>query len=229
MDINDLKSAWDKYSSQEMDKHRLGKESIEELLRTRTKTLVERIDRNIRIGIVVLLAFIAFIIFDDLYLSKVIIAGQIQYPSWLIPIDVFSNTLIVATYLFFVISYVKIKRSFSVDNQLKDFLDGILNTLKTYRRLFYLAVFILLVNMVISFSAGLYQGVKFKANTINQGIESLPTSKIFLIVAVGLLVLIPLIAGTFFLFRWGFNKLYGRYLVSLNETMKELEESAEAE
>jgi len=28
MDIKDLKSAWETYSSQEMDKHRLGKDSI---------------------------------------------------------------------------------------------------------------------------------------------------------------------------------------------------------
>jgi hypothetical protein len=34
-----------------------------------------------------------------------------------------------------------------------------------------------------------------------------------------------MIAGTFFLLRWGFNKLYGRYLVKLNEPLKELDES----
>jgi hypothetical protein len=224
MDLNDLKSAWDTYSSQEVNKNRLDRDTLTEMLRSRTKTLVERIDRNIRIGIGVLLIFIAYIIIDDLFLSKIIIAGQIEYPKWIIPLDIFSNTLIIATFLFFVLRYLKIKRSFSVDRQLKDFLTGILDTLKMYRRLFYLAVVILLINMVVSFAAGLYEGVKFSAGNTSGGIESLGTSKILLIIGVGLAVLIPLIAITFLVLRWGFNKLYGRYLVNLNEMMKELEE-----
>lgn len=225
MDINDLKSAWNTYSSQEVDKHHLGKDSITGLLRNRTKTMIERIDRNIRIGIGILLAFIAYIILDDLYLSKILIKEPVQYPSWMIPMDVFSNTLIIATYLFFVIRYLKIKRNFSVDLHLKDFLTGILDTLKTYRRMFYLAVIILLINMIVSFAAGLYEGVKFSTG----GIENLTTSKILLVIGVGLAVLVPLIAVTFLVLRWGFNKLYGRYLISLNEMLNELKETAEAE
>ena len=225
MELKDLKSAWNTYSSQEVDKHLMGKESIHELLRSKTKTLVERIDCNIRIGIWIILAFIAFIIFDDLYLSKMVIPEAIVYPSWLVLIDVFSDALIVTTYLFFVICYLKIKRNFSVDLHLKDLLTGILNTLKTYQRMFYLAVIILLINMVASFTAGLYEGVKYKAGTVNGSIQSLSTSKILLIIAVGLAVLIPLIAGTFLLLRWGFTRLYGRYLVSLKDTLKELDES----
>ena len=229
MDLKDLKSAWDTYSSQQEDKHHLGKESIHELLRTKTKTLVDRIDRNLRIGMVILLAFIAYVVVDDLFLSKLIIKEPIQYPSWLYPLDVFTNTLIVTTYLFFVIRYMKIKRSFSVDLQLKDFLIGILDTLKTYRRMFYLAVIILLINMIVSFAAGLYQGVKFNVDKIPGGLESLSTSKIFVIIVVGLLFLLPMIAGTFFLLRWGFNRLYGRYLIKLNETLQELNESETGE
>jgi hypothetical protein len=225
MDLKDLKSAWDTYSSQEADKHHLGKESINELMRNRTKTLIEKIDRNIRIGIGILLAYIAYVIFDDLYLSKIIIKEPLHYPSWMIPLDVFSNALIITTYLFFVIRYLKIKRNFSVDLHLKEFLTCILETIKTYRRLFYLAVIILLINMSVSFAAGLYEGIKFSTGNANGGLENLSTSKIFLIIGIGLAVLIPMIAGTFFLLRWGFNKLYGRYLVKLNETLKELNES----
>ena len=225
MDLNDLKSAWNTYSSQEADKHHLGKETINEMLRNRTNTLIERIDRNIRIGIGILLAYIAYIIIDDLYLSKILIKEPLHYPSWMIPLDIFSNTLIITTYLFFVIRYLKIKRNFSVDLHLKEFLTGILDTLKTYRRLFYLAVIILLINMIVSFAAGLYEGVKFSTGNATGGLEYLSTSKIFLIIGVGLAVLIPMIAGTFFILRWGFNKLYGRYLVSLNETLTELDET----
>lgn len=225
MELKDLKSAWDTYSSQEVDKHRLGKENIHELLKNRTKTLVDRIDRNIRIGMAVILVFIAYVIVDDIYLSELILTEHIKYPSWMIPMDLFSNAIIVTTYLFFVLRYFRIKRSFSPDTQLKDLLNGILNTLKTYQRLFYLAVVILLINMIVSFAAGLYQGVKYKVDSVSGGIENLATSKILIIIGVGLAILIPLIAVTFFILRWGFNRLYGRYLVRLNETLQELDES----
>jgi Ni,Fe-hydrogenase I cytochrome b subunit len=143
----------------------------------------------------------------------------------MVPLDAFSNVLIVTTYIFFVIRYLKIKRSFSVDLHLKNLLIGILETLKTYRRMFYLVLIILLINIVVSFVTGYYLGIKYNASKLPGGIESFSTSKIFMIIGVGLAFLIPLVAGTFFLLRWGFNKLYGRYLVKLNETLTELDES----
>lgn len=228
MDLKDLKSAWNTYSSQEVDKHRLGQEAIDEMLKRQTQSLVRRIDRNIRIGMAVLLVFVAYVFIDDLFLSKLLIKAPLEYPRWLVPIDVFSNTLIVLTFLFFMLRYLRIKRSFSPDTQLKDFLNGILFTLQTYRRMFYLAVSILLINIAISFAAGVYQGVKLKVNSTG-GIENLAFSKIMVIIGVGLLFLIPIVLLTFFILRWGFNKLYGRYLVKLNETLQELDEHEEAE
>jgi hypothetical protein len=229
MDIKDLKSAWNTYSSQEADKHHLGTDTIKDLLKMQTKSLVERIDRNIRIGMIVILVFIAYVIIDDLYLSDLLIEKPIQYPSWMIPIDIFSNVLIVTTYLFFILRYIRIKRSFSPDTQLKNLLTGVLDTIKTYQRMFYLAVVILLINMVVSFAAGLYQGVKLKADSAGIPIESFTTHKIFVIVMIGLAILIPFILITFLLLRWGFNKLYGKYLTRLNETLLELNETTSQE
>ena len=229
MDIKDLKSAWNTYSSQEMDKHHLGTDTLNDLLKTQTKSMVERIDRNIRIGMIVILVFIAYVIIDDLYLSDLLIKKPIQYPSWMIPVDVFSNVLIVTTYLFFVLRYLLIKRSFSPDTQLKNLLTGILDTIKIYRRMFYLVVVILLINMVISFAAGMYQGVKYKADSAGIPIESFTTHKIFIIVLIGLAILIPFILITFLLLRWGFNKLYGKYLTRLNATLIELDETFSVE
>jgi hypothetical protein len=87
--------------------------------------------------------------------------------------------------------------------------------------MFYLAVIILLINMTVSFTAGLYQGIKFSTG----GMEALTSSKIAMVIGIGLAVLIPLIVVTFLILRWGFNKLYGCYLISLNDTLKELDES----
>lgn len=232
MDLKDLKSAWETYSSQEVDKHRLGKENIHEMLKNQTKTLVDRIDRNIRIGIGVILVFVAYIVVDSLFLTKLpesIVNQTVEYPKWLVPIDVFSTALIITTYLFFVIRYLKVKRSFSVDLQLKDLIKGILETLQTYKRMFYLAVIILLLNMVVGFAAGLYLGIKIKADNLHVAISNLDNIQILSAIGIGLLVLIPLIVLLFFFLRWGFNKLYGRYLIRLNETLLELDETTEVE
>ena len=229
MDIKDLKSAWDTYSSQEMDKHRLGKESIHELLRNRTQSLVDRIDRNMRIGLGVLLLFIIYLIIDSIFMSDLYSAigyRDVEYPKWLIPIDVFSTTLIITTYLFFVVRYIKIKRSFSIQLQLKDLLLGIRETLITYRRMFYLAVVIFMINIIVSFIAGVYQGLKFKADAVSDGIISMTTIQTLKIIGVSLLIIVPMIAFSFYILRWGFNKLYGRYLVKLEETLQELDETA---
>ena len=233
MDLKDLKSAWDAYSSQEVDKHRLGKENLHDLLKKRSKTIVDRIDRNIRIGMIVVLVFIVYILLDHLFLSmiysKMIVKEVVNSPKWLFGLDVFSNTLIITTYLYFAIRYIRIKRSFSIDLQLKDLLNAILNTMNTYRRAFYLAVIFMLVDMVLNFGAGLYLGVKMQTDSLDGGLGNLTISKILLIIAVGLVILIPLIVLVFFALRWGFNKLYGRYLIQLNETLQELDESDDEE
>jgi len=83
--------------------------------------------------------------------------------------------------------------------------------------MFYLVVIILIINIIASFTAGVYQGLRL--------IENLTTAKIISAIGISLLIIIPLIAFSFFLLRWGFNKLYGRYLVSLDETLQELDES----
>jgi hypothetical protein len=233
MELMDLKSAWDTYSSQEMDKHRLGKESIHELLKNRTQSLVDRIDRNIRIGLAVLLIFIAYVLIDSFfladYLSKIIVNRVVEYPRWLAPIDSFSVVLIVTTYLFFVIRYVKIKRGLSIHVQLKDLLMGIRETLKTYQRLFYLVVVVLLLNMVVGFAAGFYEGLKIQADLVSGGIINLTTNQTLKIIGISLLAIFLMISLSFYVLRWGFNKLYGRYLVKLDETLLELDESENAE
>jgi hypothetical protein len=233
MDLKDLKSAWETYSSQEMNKHRLEKETIQEMLKTRTRSLVERINQNIRIGLTILLLFIAYVVADSMFLSayfsKVIIHQVVEYPKWLEPIDFFTISLIVLTYLFFVIRYLKIKRSFSIDLHIKDLLKGILETVQTYRRMFFLAVGMFLLNMIASFSAGIYEGIKMNANSRNISISQIESSQIWKQVTFGTLILILFVALFFYVFRWGFNKLYGKYLQSIKDTLKELDESETAE
>ncbi|HEY6915182.1 MAG TPA: hypothetical protein VI413_10940, partial [Paludibacter sp.] len=102
-------------------------------------------------------------------------------------------------------------------------------TITTYRRMFYLAVIILLINICVSFTAGMYAGLKFTFGNASGGMDHIPATKILAMIGIGLAILIPLVAAVFFILRWGFNKLYGRYLISLQETMKELDDTSALE
>lgn len=228
MDLTELKEAWNKYSSQEADKYRVEMEGIHGLLRKKTQTLVERIDRNIRIGMAVLGLYIAYNVLDYLFLtdffSKMVVESTVDYPRWLELVDVFSMAIIVATYLFFVIRYVRIRKSFSAKLQLKSLLTGILETLVTYRRMFYFAVVAFLTNILISFIAGVFQGIELGGKS-----EVVSANAILKIVGMSALILIPLIAGSFLVLRWGFNRLYGQYLSKISDTLRELDESGSPE
>ena len=83
--------------------------------------------------------------------------------------------------------------------------------------MFYLVVIILIINIIASFTAGVYQGLRL--------IENLTTAKILSTIGISLLIIVLIVGISFFVLRWGFNKLYGRYLVSLSETLRELDES----
>jgi hypothetical protein len=229
MELKDLKAAWDKYSSQEVDKHRMGKEGIHELLKKRTQTMVERIDRNTRIGMGVLGLYVAYLVLDYLFLAdyfaQMIMHRSVEYPKWLEPIDVFSTALIITTYVFFVLRYFKTKRSFSLQLQLKPLLLGIQETLITYRRMFYMAITILFINFLISYTAGIYKGLQLQATAAGVTEISMTLKQVLIIGGFSLIIIVPVILLSFVLLRWGFNKLYGQYLSKLNDTLQELEET----
>jgi hypothetical protein len=94
--------------------------------------------------------------------------------------------------------------------------------------MFYSAIIIFLINMVIAYLAGYYLGIESKFDSGKGGLNNLTRSQILTIAGVGLSILIPLIGGTFFLLRWGFTKLYGRYLIYLNDTLQELDDKENA-
>jgi hypothetical protein len=229
MEIDDLKKAWNSYSSTESEKHQLEKDSINQMLQTKTKTLVERIDRNIRIGLLILFAYLIYLVLSEMLVNNYIHDQAIKYPEWMWPIDVFSITLIITTYLFFAIRYLKIKRNFSVDNHLQTFLQAIVDTILLYRRMFYLVIAIMIINITLAFIAGFYQGLMIQNGNTAGNFENFTMSELILLTSFGLLILGLLISVTIFLLRWGFNKLYGRYLHILNDTLKELNEASAVE
>lgn len=223
MDLKDLKKTLDKLASgNELDENQL-----REMLRKRTRNLIERIDRNILIGFVVLFILILAFIFDDYFLSPQMlrdVSPDLNMPGWLLFLGVFSNTLIVSTFLFFAIRYYRVKKSCDPVCDLKTTLRKIIETLTIYRRLFYLALAAVILTMALGFITGVYEGSVAGFDQQGISLSEIQLNQLLLVVIIGLVVLGVTIGGIFLFLRWGFRRLYGNYLQKLRQTLKELEE-----
>lgn len=225
MDLKDLKKAWDRYSS--IDKKELDEEQIRDVLRGRTRSLIEKIERNIRIGFVIIFVLIAVFLIDDFLATPVLVDGiseGIAVPRWILALDVITNLIIVLTFIFFVIRYYKVKRECDITGALSQALTKMIDTLNIYRQMFYLAIVVLIVSTATGFIAGMYQGIVYNAQESGVSMSEINIGNLILTLLLGLVVLLLLTGGLFLLFRWGFRRLYGNYLTKLKETLQELNE-----
>ncbi len=205
----------------------LDEDQLRSLLSKRTKSLIERIDRNIKIGFAVLFVLILLFAFDDFLVSPQLVKNMTQginIPDWLVFIGVFANTLIFTTFIYFVIKYYRVKRSCDVVCDLRETLKKIIDTLLLYQRLFYLALLTFMVAIGLSFITGFYEGVYGSIEDQGFEITDIETGKLFLAIVIGLLVLTVLMGGIFIFLRWGFRRLYGNYIKKLKDTLNELQE-----
>lgn len=204
----------------------LDEDQLREMLGSRTKSLIERIDRNVRIGFVVLFIFIVLFLFDDFIISPLLLknVGEVNIPDWLFFLSSFANLLIFFTFIYFAIQYYKVKKTCDVVCDLRKTLKKIIGTLTLYQRLFYLAIVMLLLAMGSAFATGFFDG--FTAGVESQGkhLTDVNTGKLILVTILGITITSLFIGGVFLFLRWGFRRLYGNYILKLKTTLKELEE-----
>lgn len=226
MDLNILKKTWSKIpSDSQLDENQLKK-----MLGKRTRSLMDRIDRNIKIGFAVLFVLITIFALDDYLLSPLVIAQideNINIPAWLTFLGVFSNVLIFTTFIYFVIKYYRIKKSCDTVCDLKETLNKIIDTLKIYQTMFYLALITLLVAIGSGFVTGMYRGFLDLVNEKGIALAEVQTNQIVVVALIGLLILLLVTGAVFIFLRWGFRKLYGNYIKKLKLTLNELQEIEE--
>lgn len=195
----------------------LNEEEIRALLRKKTMNLMERIDRNIRIGFIVLLLIIVAALFNDFHMAS-FFSGTVSpdnaIPTWIVVIDFTVNILIVALFITFVIHYYRTRRICTTSCTLRNALLKVISVLTLYQRLFTLALIIILLTSSTGFIAGYYTSV-----SQNQSAEGF----LLPVLIIGLLLLAGLTTLLFLLLRWLFRKVYGNYLERLRETLRELE------
>lgn len=208
----------------------LDETQLKDMLGSRTKNLIERIDRNIKIGFIVLLVLIVLFSIDDLWLSPKAIDqyyNDMPIPSWVLFLAVFGNVLILSTFIYFVITYYRVKKRCDVVCNLQDTLKKIIGILVIYQRLFYLALATILLAMASAFVSGMFEGLRHSAEEQGLQFADIETSQILLAIVISVVIVVG-IGGAIFLFlRWGFRKLYGNYIQKLKTTLKELEEIEE--
>lgn len=226
MDLKDLKKTWDKMSSgRELDE-----DQLREMLGKRTKSVIERIDRNIKIGFIVLFVLIVIFALDDFLISPMMIENvseELTIPGWLIFLGVFANALIFFTFVYFVIKYYRVKKKCDVVCDLKETLKKVIGTLMLYQRLFYLALITLLLAMASAFVTGMFEGFTTGVEKQGLNLSDVETGTLLLAVAIAAVILVIAVGGIFLFLRWGFRRLYGNYIQKLKLTLKELTEIEE--
>ncbi len=225
MELKDLKSAWDKFSSKDADKRQLGEDAILDMLKKRTKNMIERIDRNIKTGFAVLFALTLFLVLDDLFITPPIVEQEgTEIPVWILIVNTINTLFIFSTFIYFSIRYHFVKKGYSQTSDLKNVLISIIKILNSYRKLFYVALFILLLVLGVNFISGMIVGFEVAAHRQGGEISDLNVLQVASSIALGIVILVAVTIGLFIFFRWGFRRLYGNYIQKLNDTLQELDE-----
>lgn len=221
MELENLKKAWNKIPAEKS----LNENQLREILGKHSKSMIDRIDRNIKIGFAILFAMILIFALDDFFFSPMILGeDEIEVPQWLLFIGVFSNALIFTTFIYFAIKYYRIRRSCDMICNLKETLKKIIDTLRIYKTLFYLALVALLLAIGTGFVTGIFTGITDNASELGIPFAEVDSKQLLIAVVAGLAGLVVLVGSVFLFLRWGFRKLYGNYIEKLKLTLKELEE-----
>lgn len=226
MELKDLKNTWDKLASDEQ----LDENQLKKMLGKRTKNVLERIDRNIKLGFGILFVLIIIFILDDFIISPQLleeVGGNISVPNWLLFLGVFSNTLIFTTFIYFVIKYYRVKKSCNISCNLRETLVKIIDTLNIYQRMFYLALVSVTVTIALGFVTGIYEGVLIQAEQQGIPANEIGIGNLATTIFITAFLLFIMTFGVFIILRWGFRKLYGNYIQKLKLTLKELDEIEE--
>lgn len=216
MNLNELKKAWNKVSVDAANQE-LSENKIREILGRRTTSLMDRIDKNIRLGLIILfLVIVAMYLWDMIFRSSSDVASShANIPAWVTVMDQGVNLLLILLFVLFFYSYNKVRKQCSTSCNLRQTLTKTIGILTFYRRLFTFALIIFLLSSGTGFIAGYYTGVL----SYDTGVKMQP-----LTLLIGIIFLVLLTIALYFLFRFIFRKLYGKYIHQLKETLAELDE-----
>lgn len=226
MELNEFKKAWQKATSDTIQQKDLDATSINELLKKRSKGILSRLDRSVKIGIWFLILFFLFTLADQLLPADLIFPARwkahLVVPMWINLLEWFVNVVLMLTILLFVIRYRRLQLQTLSNQDLKGAIQKVLTLLDTFKKEFYLAVIILVSGVGLGFLLGATKG--FESIRISET----PSILAIVVVASAMLILLGLLIGSiFYIFHKGFNILFGKYRDQLILSLNELQENEE--
>ncbi len=226
MELNEFKKAWQKATSETVRQKELDASSINELLKKRSKGILSRLDRSVKIGIWFLVLFFLFTLADQLLPADMIFPSRwkadLVVPIWINILEWFVNVVLMLTILLFVIRYRRLQLQTLANQDLEGAIQKVLTLLDTFKKEFYLAVIILISGVGLGFLLGATKG--FESIQISET----PSVMAIVVVASAMLVMLGLLIGSiFYIFHKGFNLLFGKYRDQLIQSLNELQENEE--
>lgn len=226
MELNELKKAWQNATSEKVPGKVLDASKINELLRSRGKGILSRLDRSVKIGIWFLVFFFLLTLADLLVPAEMIFPDKLDVsldvPIWINLLEWCVNLTLMVSILLFVVRYRRLKVHTLADQDLRGAIQKVLKLLDTFKKEFYVAVVILSAGIGLGFISGAQKGFE-TIRTIQT-----PTTLSVVFASVMMLVLLGLLIGSIlYIFHKGFNLLFGKYHDQLIQSLNELQEHEE--
>ena len=223
MELNELKRIWQYSESAKDSKADLEASNISNLLQCRSKSILSRLDRSVKIGICFLVVFFLITLADLLLPEELLFSdnlnGSIEVPTWINLMEWCVNVILMVSIIHFIVKYHNLKVHSLANQDLQGALEKVLKLLDTFRKEFYVAVLVLDFGIGLGFLSEAYYAFKSIPS------QQIP-SKLSIVIIAGLILLICclLIVSIFFVLRKGFNFLFGKYQEQLIKSLDELRE-----
>jgi len=226
MELNEFKKAWQQATTDRVRGKELDASKINELLHRRSKGIISRLDRSVKIGIWFLIFFFLLTLADLWVPADLVFPARwkasLEVPRWINVLEWFVNLVLMLSILLFVVRYRRLQLQTLANQDLKGALEKVLSLLDTFKKEFFLAVAILISGISLGFLSGAGKGfetVKFSQT---------PSALAIVVVVVSMLILLGLLIGAiFYIFHKGFKILFGKYRDQLIQSLNELQENEE--
>jgi cell division protein FtsL len=227
MELDKLKSAWDKVSSGNENKY--SEEQLEMLLKRRTKDITGKVKRNIYIGLGIILAYVTISIIVNLHTSPLLdkLIGKDESEIvifWGSIVDTILYILILGSLITFWVKFNKLQHHFKRDADLKQNINQQINLIKWYRKMFYLVLIVVLVVVIAGFTTGFILSLNQEVEQSGLNVKE-AGFLIWAFVSLAFIISLSILLGIYYLlFNLFFKRLYGKHLIQLSETLNELQE-----
>lgn len=226
MSNDNLKELWKEINQSTEDQPKFSEDQVKVLLEGKANDIFTKISKNLTIGMGLLGLYVLLVIYGlyKVNFSEDGLVEAMQLSSWYIGLDLVVDCSIIISFIYFFMSFRKLKTNSISGNKLKDTIKSAIKILTSYRRFFYYIVAVTVASGIVGFIIGAKYGISKAEKELGAKLTENPNTEIIMMV---LLVLFGLIFfGVLIFIVWFvFKKLYGNYIEKLRDCYDELIET----